>query len=101
MRTTYKVVGERNPWQALADAMIIQAIKDYRGCARMMKRIQRQIDTHTELSDEEIACLKRRYFRYARMQDDAGDFFCSNWFGVLTDIDGFEVLYRLESKGGK
>lgn len=101
MRTTYKVVGECNPWQALADAIIIQAVKDYRGCARMMKRIQRQIDTRTEFSDEEMTFLKQRYFRYERMQDEAGDFFCSNWFGILTNMDGFEVLYRLESGGGK
>ena len=39
---------EAESWQALADAIIIQAVKDYRNRARMMKRIRGRLKRNKE-----------------------------------------------------
>ena len=31
------ITGDMNPWQALANAVVIQAVNDYRSISRMLK----------------------------------------------------------------
>ena len=73
IRKICSVKGEENPWQALADAIIIQAVKDYRNRARMMKRIRGRLK-----------------------KNKASNFFFSRWFSVLSDLDGYDLLDRLQ-----
>ena len=56
IRKTSSVKGEENPWQVLADAIIIQAVKDYRNRARMMKRIRGCLKRNKEMTPSELAC---------------------------------------------
>ena len=40
---TREVKGEKDPWQALANAIIIRAVKDYRNRTRLMNRIKQRL----------------------------------------------------------
>ena len=82
--------------QALADAIIIQAVKDYRNRARMMKRIRGCLKRNKEMTPSEVACQTQRLQQYEEKQDAAGNFFFSRWFSVLSDLDGYDLLDRLE-----
>ena len=96
IRKTSNVKGEENPWQALADAIIIQAVKDYRNRARMMKRIRGCLKRNKEMTPSEVACQEQRLQQYEEKQDVAGNFFFSRWFSVLSNLDGYDLLDRLE-----
>ena len=96
IRKTSSVKGEENPWQVLADAIIIQAVKDYRNRARMMKRIRGRLKRNKEMTPSELACQERRLQQYEEKQDAAGNFFFSRWFSVLSDLDGYDLLDRLQ-----
>jgi len=65
-------------WQALADAIILQAAEDYR-------RLTRRLIAHPDELDK--ASEKRRIER----------FLCSPWFGVLSDLDGRRLLRNLKA----
>ena len=96
IRKICSVKGEENPWQALADAIIIQAVKDYRNRARMMKRIRGRLKRNKEMTPSELACQAQRLQQYEEKQDAAGNFFFSRWFSVLSDLDGYDLLDRLQ-----
>ena len=70
-----------NGWRALADAIILQAAEDYR-------RLTRRLITHPDELDKasEIRRIER--------------FLCSNWFGVLSDLDGRMLLQGLKADLG-
>ena len=87
---------EAESWQALADAIIIQAVKDYRNRARMMKRIRGRLKRNKEMTPSELACQAQRLQQYEEKQDAAGNFFFSRWFSVLSNLDGYDLLDRLE-----
>jgi len=65
-------------WRALADAIILQAAEDYR-------RLTRRLIKHPDEMDK--ASEKRRIER----------FLCSNWFGVLCELDGRRLLRDLKA----
>ena len=96
IRKPSSVKGEENPWQALADAIIIQAVKDYRNRARMMKRIRGCLKRNKEMTPSELACQAQRLQQYEEKQDAVGTFFFSRWFSVLSDLDGYDLLDRLQ-----
>lgn len=89
---------EAESWQALADAIIIQAVKDYRNRARMMKRIRGRLKRNKEMTPSELACQAQRLQQYEEKQDAAGNFFFSRWFSVLSDLDGYDLLDRLQQE---
>ena len=66
-------------WRALADAIILQATDDYR-------RLTRRLIKHPDEMDK--ASEKRRIER----------FLCSNWFGVLCELDGRRLLRDLKAE---
>ena len=68
-------------WQALADAIILQAADDYR-------RLTRRLIAHPDELDKESE--KRRIER----------FLCSPWFGVLSELDGRRLLRDLKADLG-
>ena len=71
-----------NGWRALADAIILQAAEDYR-------RLTRRLITHPDELDKasEIRRIER--------------FLCSNWFCVLSDLDGRMLLRGLKADLGR
>lgn len=69
-----------SPWQKLANAIVKQAVADYR-----MEQARIQANPHnSEIAKAEIGKLER--------------FFRSQWFVVLTAVDGQLVLSRLKKE---
>ena len=68
------------PWQKLANAIVEQAVKDYR-------MEQARVKANPQNSDHAKAEVRKleRFFR-------------SDWFEVLTDVDGRLILSRLKKE---
>ena len=68
------------PWQKLANAIVEQAVKDYR-------MEQARVKANPQNSDHAKAEVRKleRFFR-------------SDWFEVLTDMDGRLILSRLKKE---
>lgn len=93
---THNVVGETDPWQALASAIIVQSVKDFRNYGRMRYRLKRRLVYEKQLTEEERQYLIRRIKQYKRKLDELRMFYRSKRFSVLCDLDGVELLRRLE-----
>ena len=66
-------------YQALANAIIIQAAKDFKAAYKRMKRFPND----------------------SRAQDEVRDitkFFCSQWFEMLSDVDGPTLLRTIKDE---
>lgn len=63
------------PYQDLADAIILQAVKDYTKALKMKQSV-----------------LKKRTIR------DCEKFFKSQWFCILNDADGEEIMDRIKKE---
>ncbi|MFR6027755.1 MAG: hypothetical protein ACLUMK_14855 [Christensenellales bacterium] len=98
IRKTSSVKGEENPWQALADAIIIQAVKDYRNRTRMIRRIRGRLKRARKMTLSELTFQAQRLQRYEEEQVAARGFFCSRWFGTLSDLDGYDLMDRLQKE---
>lgn len=68
-----------DPCDNLAQAVILQAVKDYRTARKELKYHPKNKDTKL-------------------MIEDCERFFCSDWFGVLTSVDGQMLLIRLREE---
>jgi hypothetical protein len=68
-----------DPWQSLANAIVILAAKDYRAALR---RLRRNPKSKTALS--EIADLER--------------FFRSDWYAMLTNVPGETLIRKLKEE---
>ena len=67
------------PFEDLANAVIIQAVKDYRAALR-------KLDMNTRHKESQW------------MKEDCERFFLSEWFGVLTHVDGDWLLCKLKKE---
>ena len=56
-----------------------------------MNRISKQLKKKGR-TDTERARLKQRFEFFARLQDDIGDFFFSDLFAAVCDLDGYVIL---------
>ena len=84
------------PWQALANAVVIQAVNDYRSFTRMLRRLQRKAAKAGVLSDDERACLSIRIDYYSYQLREVRAFFRSEDFALYSEADGPMLLRRLE-----
>lgn len=69
----------RENWQDLANAIIIQAVKDHR-------RAQRVLKAHP------------RHKAAKKVKDETESFFRSDWYRALTNVDGEVLIKRLNSE---
>ena len=95
---TYGVKDEELPWRALADAVIVQAVKDYQICSQRIRQIQNRLHRRTGITSAEAIEQKGRLRRYLGAQDAIRDFFFSPRFHVLSDLDGRKLLERLDQE---
>lgn len=66
-------------WNKLADAIILQAVSDYRKALRILRRMpNRQLAAQFVIETEE--------------------FFLSDWFSQLTEIDPQRLIQRLREE---
>ena len=84
------------PWQALANAVVIQAVNDYRGFTRMLRKLQRKTAKAGALSDEERDCLHVRIDYYSYQLREVRTFFRSEDFALYSEVNGPMLLRRLE-----
>lgn len=68
-----------SPYENLANAIILQAAKDYRSALRKLKRSPRN-----HLAQAEADSIER--------------FFRSDWYKCLTDVDGEMVIRKLREE---
>lgn len=63
-------------YQALANAIVIQAAKDYKSAIRTLKKHPKSRSAQAEITNLE-------------------EFFRSGWYSMLTDVDGEYLIKRL------
>ena len=68
-----------NGYKALANAIIIQAAKDFKAAYRWMKRFPND------------ACVQDEVKEITK-------FFCSQWFEELSDVDGPSLLRKIKDE---
>ena len=93
---SHYVYGEKEPWKAFASAVIVQAVKDFRSCGRMQYELRLKFRSETKLTAEGRDYLTYRIMQYKQRLDELRIFFQSGRFVLLTDIDGIQLLKRLE-----
>jgi len=64
----------------LANAIIVQAVKDYRGAMSVIKRYPRNTAAKS-------------------IKKETEEFFLSEWFRNLTNVDGARLLKKLQEEG--
>ena len=83
-----------NPWKTLAGAVILQAIKDFRSQWRMICLLKNKLKNKAMTVDE-ADYLMQRLHKYEALQKATGDFFLSEVFAQLCDLDGKRLLNQL------
>lgn len=68
-----------DPYENIATAIILQAVKDYRMAGKKLKRNPKNKDAKL-------------------MVEDCERFFCSDWFGQLTSVNGRMLLKKLQEE---
>jgi hypothetical protein len=68
-----------DPYEKLANAIILQAVKDYRAAKRKLKRNPRN-----HLAQSEVDSIER--------------FFRSDWYSCLTEVDGEILIKKLQEE---
>ena len=66
-------------WEKLAQAIILQAVEDYRKCRRLVRRKPNQVEAQKMIREVEA-------------------FFRSRWFMQLSDADGTMILEQLKKE---
>ena len=67
------------PYQDLANAIILMAVKDYRDALKKLKK-------------------RPRYGPAQDMKNEVGRFFHSDWYRELTSVDGEMLISKLKSE---
>lgn len=68
-----------NPYEELANAIVLCAVKDYRKARKQLKKYPRDA-----------------YLR--QLVKECEEFFLSGWFQTLTSVDGSVLLERLQKE---
>ena len=68
-----------NPYTGLANAIILQAVKDYRSALKKLSRGRNNKDAKN-------------------MKEEVERFFRSSWFGMLTQIDPEMLIRKLQEE---
>lgn len=71
-----------NPYENLANAIILQAVKDYRQALKALSRNPRSRDS-------------------ASVKNEVERFFRSQWFSALTSVDGNMLIRKLREEAGE
>ena len=87
-----------DPWQALANAIVLQTARDYRQARKTVNSIQKRVHNGRPVKPEEAGRLRQHYSSAKREIRQDEQFFESAWFGVLTTVDGTELLRKLRKE---
>ena len=78
------------PYQSLVNAIIVQAVKDYRKAIRFLKHYPHTPDLD---NDPQQHGRRDQVIKNENERDAAERFFRSGWFEMLSSLDG-EVLLK-------
>ena len=78
------------PYQSLVNAIIVQAVKDYRKSIRFLKHHPHTPDLD---NDPQQNALREKIIKNENERDATERFFRSGWFEMLSSLDG-EVLLK-------
>ena len=70
------------PYENLANAIVMQAVRDYRAARRKLKKNSKKAEAKA-------------------MLEDCERFFLSDWFETLTNVNGEIVLKKLQQEDDK
>lgn len=73
------IISSINPYKSLGNAVVLQAVKDYRAATKKLSRGRRNLEAE-------------------KMKEDCERFFRSQRFNIFTDLDGKDILSRLEKE---
>ncbi len=84
------------PYENLANAIIIQAYKDYIAYYKKLRRLETADMQHMS---ERFREKHRKKIRKARQAfDEVIDFFYSPWYGMLTSVDPNIIMDKLDEE---
>lgn len=75
--------NDLDPYEALANGIIIQAVKDYRWACKRLKNPR---------------CQRSKRQEAEMMKDDCLRFFRSQWFGQLTEVEPEYLIRKLNEE---
>lgn len=78
-------------WSGLANAIILQAVSDYRSAVRMLKK-----QPKTGMKEKYYYLFKLNQSYAAIKISEVETFFRSAWFKKLTDCEGEKILQKLK-----
>lgn len=86
-----------DPFEELSQAIIVQAVQDYKESIRFLKRHPHTPDLDTEESkkDKRKVALLNKIIDYEGLRDDVERFFHSDWFVFLSKLDGETLLNKI------
>lgn len=84
-------------YEDLANAIIVQAVEDYRLAIQFLKLNPHTLDLDTEEAkkDPEKRALRNRIIKNEGERDAVERFFRSNWFELLSNLDGAVLLHKI------
>ena len=87
------------PYESLANAIIVQAVKDYREAIHFLKRHPHtpDLDTEEAKSDKRKRTLRENIIKNEGERDDVERFFHSGWFELLSNLDGDTLLRQVRN----
>ena len=89
-----------NPYEDLANAIVIQAVKDYRQALRFLKHHPHtpDIDTEEAKANKHKRVLRNKILEHECERDDIERFFRSGWYKALTSVDGEYLIQKLREE---
>ena len=85
------------PYESLANGIIVQAVKDYREAIRFLKRHPHtpDLDTEEAKQDKRKRELIEKIIKNEGERDDVERFFHSEWFELLSNLDGNALMRQV------
>lgn len=86
-----------NPFEELANAIVVRAVMDYQEAIRFLKRHPHtpDLDTEEAMQDKRKKALLNKIIKYEGERDDIERFFQSDWFEFLSKLDGEALLNKV------
>lgn len=87
------------PYANLANAIIIQAVKDYRQALYFLKRHPHtpELDTEEAKKDKRKRVLRDKIIKNEGERDGVERFSRSGWFEILSDLDGEDLMRQVRA----
>lgn len=85
------------PFENLANAIIVRAVMDYRETMRFLKRHPHTSDLDTEeaMQDTRKRAIRSMIMKKEGERDEIEQFFHSGWFEALSNLDGEALLKKV------